>query len=84
MQLANKMKIGEAKRYVAEKLGVSLEELCDVITMSEKREKLGLGLAHVEPCAGANGGVEAKFRIAELLGVRINSVERFKERAGLK
>lgn len=84
MQLAKKMKIGEAKRYVADKLGVTLEELCDIITMSELREKRGFGLAHVEPCAGANGGMEAKFRIAEALGVRINSVERFKERAGLK
>ncbi len=84
LQLAKKMKINEAKAYVAEKLGVSLEELCDIVTMSEKREELGLGLAHVEPCAGANAGMEAKFRIQELLGIKINSVERFKERAGLK
>lgn len=84
LQLAKKMKINEAKAYVAEKLGVSLEELCDVVTMSEKREELGLGLAHVEPCAKANAGMEAKFRIQELLGIQVNSVERFKERAGLK
>ncbi len=84
MMLAKKMKINEAKAYVANKLGVTLEELCDVVVMSEKREELGLGLAHVEPCAGANGGVEAKFRIAELLGIKINSVERFKQRAGIK
>ena len=84
VMLAKKMKIDEAKAYVAKKLGVTLEELCDVVTMSEKREELGLGLAHVEPCAGANGGMEAKFRIAKLLDIKINSVERFKERAGLK
>ena len=84
LQLSKKMKINKAKAYVAEKLGVSIEELCDVVAMSDLREDLGLGLAHVEPNAEANAGMEAKFRIADLLGVKINSVERFKERAGLK
>lgn len=84
MQLSRKMKINEAKAYVAEKLGVTLEELCDVVTMSELREEKGLGLAHVEPNAEANIGMEAKFRIEEVLGIEINSVQRFKERAGLK
>jgi hypothetical protein len=28
-------------------------------------------------------GMEAKFRIAELLGVEINCVNRFKEKAGI-
>jgi len=83
LQLAKKMKINEAKAYVAEKLNVTLEELCDVVTMSEVREDLGLGLAHVEPCAEANAGMEAKFKIAKLLGIQINSVEKFKERAGI-
>ena len=78
------MKINEAKAYVAEKLGVSLEELCDVVVMSEIREDLGFGLAHVEPNAEANVGMEAKFRIAEKLGIKINSVEKFKQRAGIK
>ena len=51
LQLAKKMKIAKRRHTSAEKLGVSLEELCDVVTMSDKREELGLGLAHVEPCA---------------------------------
>ncbi len=84
MQLEKKMKINEAKAYVAEKLGVTLEELADVVTMSEVREELNIGLPHVEPCAEANMGMEAKFRIAELLDIKINSVEKFKERAGMK
>jgi dimethylamine--corrinoid protein Co-methyltransferase len=84
MQLDKKMKINEAKAYVAEKLGVTLEELVDVVTMSEVREELGLGLPHVEPCAESNMGMEAKFKIAEILDIKINSVEKFKERAGLK
>jgi len=84
LQLSKKMKINEAKAYVAGKLGVSIEELCDVVAMSDLREDLGLGLAHVEPNAEANGGMEAKFRIAKVLDIKINSVERFKQRAGLK
>ncbi|MGF6375862.1 hypothetical protein M2140_000932 [Clostridiales Family XIII bacterium PM5-7] len=84
LQLAKKMKINEAKAYVAEKLNVSVEELCDIVTMNDKREELGLGLAHVEPCAEANAGMEAKFRIQEILGIKVNSVEKFKERAGIK
>jgi len=84
MQLDKKMKINEAKAYVAEKLGVTLEELVDVVTMSEVREELGLGLPHVEPCAESNMGMEAKFKIADILDIKINSVEKFKERAGLK
>ncbi len=84
MQLAKKMKIDEAKAYVAEKLGVTMEELHDIVTMTDKRVELGLGLTHIEPCAEENNGMAAKFRIAEVLGIEINSVERFKERAGLK
>jgi len=83
IQLAKKMRIGEAKKYVADKLGISIEELCDVIAMNEIRESRGFGLTHFEPNSDANIGMEAKFRIAEALGIRINSVERFKERAGL-
>ncbi len=29
------------------------------------------------------GGLEAKFRIADVLGVPINSVQRFRRRAGI-
>ena len=84
MQLAEKMKIDQAKEYVAGKLNVSVEDLHDVVTMTDIRTDLGLGLAHVEPCAEENNGMAAKFRISEVLGIKINSVERFKERAGLK
>ena len=84
VQLAKKYKIDQAKEYVAEKLGVTLEELHDVVTMTDKRGELGLGLTHVEPCAEENNGIAAKFRIAEVLGIEINSVERFKERCGIK
>ncbi len=84
MQMSKRMKIDEAKAYVAEKLGVSVEDLHDVVTMTDVRTDKGLGLAHVEPCAEENNGMAAKFRIAEALGIKINSVEKFKERAGIK
>ena len=84
MQLANKMRILEAKQYVADKLGLSTIEICDVVTMADVREERGFGLPNFEPYPGATIGMEAKFRIAEALGIRINSVERFKQHAGIK
>lgn len=84
MQLAKKMKIDQAKAFVAGKLAVTADELCDVVVMTEKRQDLRLGLAHIEPCAEENIGMEAKFRIAKILGIKINSVEKFKARAGMK
>jgi len=84
LQIAKKMRINEAKQYVADKLGLTIEEICDVVTMSEVREERGFGLGNFEPCAESNIGMEAKFKIAEALDIKINSVERFKERAGIK
>ena len=84
VQLSKKLRIREAKQYVADKLGLSIPEICDIITMSEIRAERGFGLPHIEPCAESNIGMEAKFRIAKALDIKINSVERFKERAGIK
>lgn len=84
LQLAKKMRINEAKQYVADKLGLTIEEICDVVTMAEVREDRGFGLGNFEPYAESTIGMEAKFRIAEALDIKINSVERFKARAGLK
>lgn len=80
MQISRAMKIDAAKAYVAEKLGISQIDLSDVTRMSEIREDLNLGT--VIPRPGRATAMEAKFHIAELLGIRINSVEGFKERAG--
>jgi len=82
MQLANGMKIKEAKEYVANKLGISTFDLCDSAVMFEIREDLGLGVQ--QPEVGSPMGIAAKMRIAELLDIKINSVERFKKRAGMK
>ena len=81
MQLLKGMRIDEAKSYVAEKLGVSVSELCDCSVMSEKRSDLGIGVQ--QPQTGNPMGMEAKFRIARLLDIPINSVNRFKKRAEL-
>lgn len=76
------LRIDEAKKYVAEKLGVSVFDLSDSQVMREVREDLNIGHVLVRP--GGALGIEAKIRIAELLGIEINSVKRFKEKAGLE
>jgi dimethylamine--corrinoid protein Co-methyltransferase len=82
MQLAKSMRLTEAKKYVAGKLGVDPVDLADCSVMREIREELNIGYSM--PPDGAAKGIEAKFRISELLGIRINSVERFKQKAGIQ
>ena len=76
------MRLRDAKQFVAEKLGVEPADLADCSVMREIRETLDIGYSM--PPAGAAKGIEAKFRIADLLGIRINSVERFKQKTGIK
>ena len=80
MQMTRRMKIHEAKEYVAGKLGVELIDLTDEEVMRQLREDLGLGL--VTSVAGSPKGIRAKMKISELLEVRINSVELFKSQTG--
>lgn len=81
MQMAKGMKINEAKEYVANKLGVPVLDLADEAIARELREELNIGLVH--ELDGFPKGIEAKFRIAKLLGIEIKSVKNFIERAGL-
>ena len=81
MQMTRGMRLQEAKKYVAEKLNVSLIELSDPLVMSEKREDLKLGL--VNPPPDYVKGIEAKFHIADFLEIEINSLRKFKEKSGL-
>jgi hypothetical protein len=76
MQLIKKMKLAEAKQYVAEKLKVDLPDLINEELIRQLREDLGIGT--IVSVAGSPKGMRAKLKIAELLGVRINSVELFK------
>lgn len=81
MQIARGLKIDEAKKYVAGKLNVAVEDLTDPIIMNEVREELKLGILH--PHAGSPRCMEAKFNIARLLDIEINCVNRFKQNASL-
>jgi hypothetical protein len=77
MQL-RKMRLPEAKRFVADKLGLSVADLTDSTLLRELREELDIGV--VTGLATAAKGVEAKARIAELLGIGIPCVRRLRER----
>ena len=76
MQMNRKMKISQAKQYVAEKLEIDMMDLTNEERMRELREDLGIGV--ITSIAGGPRGMRAKIRIAELLGIHINSVELFK------
>ena len=78
VQLLKGKRIGEAKKYVAEKLGVSVEDLCDCAVMEEVRRELMIGLQR--PLAGDTTGMEAKVNISKILDIPINSVEQMKKR----
>mgnify|MGYP001823640957 FL=1 len=81
MQLIKKMKIAEAKQYVAEKLGLDVADLVNEEVMRQLREDLGIGI--ITSMAGSPKGIRAKLKIAELLEVPINSVDLFKSQTGM-
>ncbi len=78
MQMTRGMKVTEAKKYVADKLGISTTELIDEVVMREVREDHKLGF--ITSRGGHPKGIEAKHHIARLLDIDINSVNRFKQR----
>ena len=81
MQLIKKMKIDAAKQYVAQKLGVGIADLVNEEVMRQLRENLGIGT--ITSVAGSPKGIRAKLKIAELLGIPINSVDLFKSQTGM-
>ena len=82
LQLNRGMRINAAKAYVAEKLGVSVSDLGDTVVMNEVREDLDIGVVSETPAVAK--GIDAKFRIAELLDLEINCVNMFKKRVGIE
>jgi hypothetical protein len=76
IQMTRGMRIQAAKRYVAGKLGIAVSDLTDPVIMAEVREDLQIGA--LTPLPGCAKGIEAKFRIADVLGIDINCVRRFK------
>jgi dimethylamine--corrinoid protein Co-methyltransferase len=81
MQLNRGMRIDAAKAYVAEKLGVTVADLADTVVMSEVREDLDIGRVNETPDVAK--GIDAKFRIAERLDLKINCVNMFMKRVGI-
>lgn len=79
MQMTRGIKIGEAKRYVADKLKVSVAELTDDTLMWDLRRELGVGVVYSK--MRLPKGIEAKHHIAKLLDIEINSVNLFKSRS---
>jgi len=81
MQMTKGMRIVEAKRFVAERLGVTARDLSDNLAMHELRGELRMGrVFETESSYYADPSpLEAKWHIADLLGLPINSVERLKK-----
>ncbi len=82
MEMTRGMRLEKAKRYVADRLGVSARDLSDSVVMQDVRSEFGIGrLTELESeCVGEPTAMEAKFNIAELLDLPINCVERFRGR----
>ena len=82
MQMSKRMRLKEAKEYVAGKLGCTTRDLSDPVAMEIIRQDHGLGLLTMTSSThpALPGMMEAKFNIAEKLDVHINCVEQFKER----
>ncbi|MEM3041638.1 MAG: hypothetical protein QXG97_06410, partial [Nitrososphaerota archaeon] len=70
------------KAYVAKKLGLDTVSIADEYVMREVREKLDIGVVTAVP--GAAKGIEAKVRIAEILGIDILCVDRLKNKGEMK
>ena len=76
MQIITKMKLTPAKQYVADKLGIAVNDLVNEEIMRQIREELGIGV--ITAIAGDPKGMRAKIKISELLNIPINSVDLFK------
>ena len=76
--MTRKMKLGAAKQYVAEKLGIDFIDLTNEEVMRQIREDLGIGT--ITAVAGSAKGIAAKWKIAELLDIQINSVNLFRSK----
>jgi len=74
-QMEKKLKIADAKTYVANKLSIDLETMTDECAMKELRERLDIGGAMSS--IGHAKGMAAKARIATRCGFKIDCVEKF-------
>jgi dimethylamine--corrinoid protein Co-methyltransferase len=74
MQLRRKMRLPEAKKYVADKLKVSVDDLSDSTVMRGLRQELDIGV--ITAVAGCRKGIEAKRNIGELLDIEVPCLKR--------
>lgn len=81
MQLSKGLKLDEAKKYVADKLKVSLLDITDEVIMREVREDLDIATVFMG-YGHKSRGIEAKMNISKLLDLKINCVEKFKGKTG--
>jgi dimethylamine--corrinoid protein Co-methyltransferase len=79
--MEKKLKIRDAKAYVAKKLAVEPMTLSDEYAMAELRKKLDIGL--IIGLTGYAKGIAAKARIAKTCDFKINSVTRLIQKATL-
>ncbi len=77
MEYSQNMKLKDAKAYVAQKLDLDPLEIGDEQIMRDKREELKLGVVTGLP--GAPRGIAAKMNIEKLLGIKINSCDKFRQ-----
>ena len=85
MQMSKRMRLKEAKQYVAGKLGCTTRDLSDPVAMETIRREKGLGVIAMTSTAHPSepGMLEAKFNIASVLDIPINCVELFRQRTGV-
>jgi dimethylamine--corrinoid protein Co-methyltransferase len=84
MQMTRRMRLPEAKAYVAERLGVTPADLSDPVAMAEVRRARGLGTLPTEDTATVDDAlaIEAKLNVARVLDVPVRSVERLRALGG--
>jgi dimethylamine--corrinoid protein Co-methyltransferase len=70
----------EIPALTADKLRIDIIDLADEEVMRQIREDLDIGI--ITSVAGSAKGVAAKWKIAELLDIEINSVNLFRSKIG--
>ncbi len=76
MEYAKNMKIDDAKKYVADKLGLDTFQISDEEVMREVRAKEQISVVTGVP--GVARGLISKMNIEKILGIKINSCEHFR------
>jgi Dimethylamine methyltransferase (Dimeth_PyL) len=78
LEMTRGMRLADAKKFVADRLGAGVEDLADPLVMHELRGELRLGRVFETETTypGDPSPLEAKRNIAELLALPVNCVVR--------